>query len=335
MNNIAKNPPELVAEQAPGGDTATPEGRAFWQQALSWGLFPVTVLATAASGIWLMEAQDPRLMWLRLAVAGPGLLLLFGLEWLLPHRAAWNSRRDGDLLTDVLHNTIGASLYPARSIVKTALLTATIAWLAARFGSDSLWPSTWPLAAQVVLLVVLGEFFYYWAHRFAHEYGLLWRLHSTHHSPSRLYWFNADRFHPFDMILLSAARAIPAIFLGAEAAPIVVQGLLVAYCGKLQHANVDMRFGILNQVFATADWHRWHHSTAQTQCNYGNILILWDRVFGTAYLPQDGHAPDELGLVDMPAFPTGYFGQLLAPFRWRTLEKESRQQLAAEDPGRE
>lgn len=45
-----------------------------------------------------------------------------------------------------------------------------------------IWPSQWPVVAQVLLVVVAFEFVNYWYHRAAHRWEWLWRLsgHSSH-----------------------------------------------------------------------------------------------------------------------------------------------------------
>ena len=91
--------------------------------------------------------------------------------------------------------------------------------------------------------------------------------------------------------------------------------------GLFQHANVDVRLGGLNWVFSMAELHRWHHSrtVAEANHNYGNNLIVWDLVFGTYFLPRDRTPPEDIGLADLPDFPTTFFGQLLAPLRWKKI----------------
>ena len=91
-----------------------------------------------------------------------------------------------------------------------------------------------------------------------------------------------------------------------------------AVFGMLQHANIDVRLGPLNRIFSMAEPHRWHHSRtlAEANSNYGSNLIVWDLVFGTFFLPSDREAPREIGIADLPRFPTGYLAQLATPFRW-------------------
>ena len=110
--------------------------------------------------------------------------------------------------------------------------------------------------------------------------------------------------------------------------------LFDAVFGMLQHCNVDVRLGWLNRVFSMAEAHRWHHSRTirEANTNYGSNLIVWDLVFGTFFLPSDREPPQEIGIADMPGFPTGYLGQLASPFRWRALPRVSATDAAPTDP---
>ena len=68
------------------------------------------------------------------------------------------------------------------------------------------------------------------------------------------------------------------------------------------------------------DLHRWHHSIeiGQSNNNYGNNLIIFDRFFGTYFHPERQIDPnqhiEEIGLQN-PDYPQDYLGQLSAPFK--------------------
>ena len=85
--------------------------------------------------------------------------------------------------------------------------------------------------------------------------------------------------------------------------------------GFFQHSNIRLRFGVLNYLISSAELHRWHHSrvVGESNRNYGNNVIVWDLLFGTWYLPRERQV-DRLGLTGRD-YPTGFLGQLVAPFR--------------------
>ena len=196
-------------------------------------------------------------------------------------------------------------------------------WLSGAFGSK-LWPTHWPIVAQLAVSAVVVELPSYWAHRWMHEVPWLWRLHAVHHSAPRLYWLNTTRSHPLEMAFRGVIAMLPLAILGAGAELIALSGITNIVIGLFQHANVDIRLGPLNHVFSAAPVHRWHHSRELREANrnYGDNFIFWDTVFGTRYMP-DREPPTELGIEGLDAFPRGFLAQLVAPFRWRKIQRDS------------
>lgn len=245
------------------------------------------------------------------------------LERLLPHRREWNhSQRD--LLTDALYLPttwgVGALLSPAFAAVAVA-----IAGFLSSTPSSAPWPATWPVAAQVVLACTVAEFFDYWGHRLMHRVPALWRFHAIHHSARRVYWLNATRTHPGELVVRGLFGAVPLGVLGVGAEVFAYYMVLGRVAGLFQHANIDFTLGPFGWIFSIGDLHRWHHSRvrAEADTNYGNSFIVWDTVFGTRYLPGDREPPEEVGIEGLDAFPTSYAAQVLAPFRYRAIEARS------------
>lgn len=241
-------------------------------------------------------------------------------ERLLPYRAQWN-RTERDVRADLVHMGIAQILIPRLTKpVFAALLLAPTAWLTAQVGGGA-WPHTWPLPLQLALMLVIAELGRYWAHRWAHRYPLLWRFHAVHHSPGRLYWLNAGRFHPVEKVYLLIPEVVPFVLLGTNIETLTLYFVFNGVHGFFQHCNIRLHLGPLNYIFSMAELHRWHHSKVITQSdnNFGNNLILWDLVFGTFYLPAD----DAVGAVGLynPAYPKSYLGHLTAPFAARRLDK--------------
>jgi sterol desaturase/sphingolipid hydroxylase (fatty acid hydroxylase superfamily) len=102
--------------------------------------------------------------------------------------------------------------------------------------------------------------------------------------------------------------------LGAPVEILTWQSALGAYIGMLTHANVAMRFGLLNLIFNTPELHRWHHSkdVREGNKNYGESLMLWDLLFGT-WFRGDYRPPVGIGIKE--AMPDSFLHQLGWPFR--------------------
>lgn len=236
-------------------------------------------------------------------------LILFALERLRPYERSWLDN-DGQIGADLAHTLLNKGFAQILVVVGVAV---GIAEVAASKGGD-LWPSHWPMAAQVVLGLLIAEAGLYTAHRLAHEWPLLWRFHAVHHSAPRLWFFNTGRFHLVDTctsILLSQ----PLLFLaGAPSDIFIWVTSTTAFIGMLTHCNVDLRFGPLNYVFNTPAVHRWHHSRdpREGNRNYGENLMVFDLLFGTFYLPAR-RPPADIGIDQ--SMPAGFLGQLAQPFR--------------------
>jgi len=288
----------------------------------SWLVFPVVMTGSIATTIVLLPSLGPARA---VVVAQTGSVVIIILcELFLPHRRAW-LRSHGDLRTDMLHalvSGIGTTQF-ARPLVHF-LAAGVAAWLASKVGSP-LWPVTWPLVAQLGVALVVAELPQYWLHRLQHEQDALWRFHAVHHSAPRLYWLNAARFHPVDLVALYVVGYLPLVALGCPEEVFFLFALFDAVFGMLQHCDIDVRLGPLNWIFSMAEPHRWHHSRtlAEANSNYGSNLIVWDHVFGTFFLPTEREPPREIGIADMPRFPPGYLAQLAVPFRWSATRRES------------
>ncbi len=284
--------------------------------------FPLLLSAAIAATIAQIEAGvDPALA-LALPVAGTYTFLAIA-ERVIPWHRSWLHSR-GDLRTDIglfaTNSAMGALFTPAMLV----LATSAGAWLSGAIGSG-LWPTAWPILAQLALALVVAELVEYSFHRAMHEVPWMWRFHATHHSAPRLYWLNAARFHPIDLFLVGAVKLVPLAILGAGAPVFALVNVFSAVHGSYQHANVPVRLGPLNWIFSMTELHRWHHSKRieESNHNYGGNLIVWDVVFGTRFLPEDRDPPEEIGIEALPAFPMGFWANLASPFRWRKLAEES------------
>ena len=248
--------------------------------------------------------------------------LIAVLERVFPHRPEWN-RSHGDVRTDVFHllftGAISQALVAAVVLGPLSLLSI---WVSSRAGG-ALWPSQWPMLAQLALALVLGELGHYVFHRISHENHFVWRLHAAHHSAPRLYWLNATRFHVLDLFLIISFESVPLALLGASAEVLGPYFVFRAVYGQVQHCNVDMptpRW--IDWLWSSPNVHRWHHSTVSREGNnnYGAVLNVWDHAFRSFFRPDQPFA-GPVGIGQLPDFPSGYLAQQLAPFRWRKIRR--------------
>ena len=233
-----------------------------------------------------------------------GWLLL--LERTIPFRRKWR-KSDGQLSPDLGHTILTKSL--------VQLLIISMLGLGFVQPPSTTLLSTSPTWIQVAFGLVVSEFALYWTHRLAHEWPLIWRFHSVHHSVKRLWVVNTGRFHFIDSLLSVLAGILVLFALGVSMDAIIWVSAITAYIGILTHCNADLQCGWWNYVFNTPNLHRWHHSTDSwiSNKNYGENLMCWDMLFGT-YLHRPGENVAEIGISER--MPATFTEQLIVPFIW-------------------
>jgi sterol desaturase/sphingolipid hydroxylase (fatty acid hydroxylase superfamily) len=236
-------------------------------------------------------------------------LALAILERLFPYDAGQRLLRPG-FWTDLVGYTI------FQSYLLAVVISATIAGVDAATGlSRRGLVSAWPIPVQVAFFVVTHDLYIYWFHRWQHRSPWLWRLHEAHHSNEDVDWLAGARSHSLEILVNQTVEFAPMFLLGAAPEVPLVKGAISAMWGLWIHANVDVRTGPLQWVVNGPEAHRWHHARdpEARDRNFATKLALWDRLFGTAYLPR-GRKPSGYGLPDVD-FPRGYVRQHLFAFR--------------------
>lgn len=139
----------------------------------------------------------------------------------------------------------------------------------------------------------VGEFFYYWFHRFQHANSFLWRFHSVHHSLVEMSAFNSNH-HFTEEIFRIPFVTIPVslFFIDSSGSPLVVASLL-GVLGIYVHSSTRLNFSSFRLLIADNKFHRIHHSVERIHWNrnFGSGSVLWDVVFGTAYFPIKNEWP--------------------------------------------
>ncbi|MDO3386759.1 sterol desaturase family protein [Gilvimarinus sp. SDUM040013] len=139
------------------------------------------------------------------------------------------------------------------------------------------------LLFMAFLATLAMEFIGYWSHRLQHRFIFLWRIHATHHHITKMSVARTDRTHPLEFLGLNLGGAIALAFFGASGDVIAVTIAFKIAIVHLNHCNMPLTSGVFGWVFTTAQLHQVHHSLnyAESNKNFGCVLIIWDRVFGT------------------------------------------------------
>lgn len=147
-------------------------------------------------------------------------------------------------------------------------------------------------------LFVGSEFLYYWQHRASHRIRWMWATHSVHHSTTRFNLTAAIRLGWTGSISGNFLFFLPLAWLGFHPIMIVAMLGINLFYQFFIHTEFAPRLGPLEWVLNTPAHHRVHHASNQAclDRNFGGILIVFDRLFGTFAEPP-AHEPLRYGLV--------------------------------------
>ena len=176
-----------------------------------------------------------------------------------------------------------------------------------------------PVWLMWVLAFVLIDLFFYIYHRLSHKVRFLWAIHMSHHSSEemnfavslRQAWFSPLSKIPFFLILP---------LLGLDPTIVVIAGVISTLWGVVGHTQIVDKLGPLEIIFNTPSHHRVHHGANKEYIdkNYGNLFIIWDKMFGT-FEPE--HATVKYGLVNN----VDTFNPIKITFMgWRAILKDVR-----------
>jgi sterol desaturase/sphingolipid hydroxylase (fatty acid hydroxylase superfamily) len=152
--------------------------------------------------------------------------------------------------------------------------------------------------AAVAVLFVGQEFCYYWFHRASHRVRWFWATHAVHHSPSELTLAASLRLGWTGKITGATVFYVPLVWLGfAPQAVVATYALNLLYQFWL-HTTWIPKLGPLEWVLNTPSHHRVHHgcNPEYLDCNYGGVLIVFDRLFGS-FVAEKDEVPVRYGLT--------------------------------------
>ncbi len=210
-----------------------------------------------------------------IVLATPAFLALIGVELAIGRARGRNGYRLNDALS-----SIGLGVMSQITGVFTALLTLGIyAWVHARFALWQLSPaSPWTWLAGLIVY----DFLYYWHHRAGHRVALFWAAHVVHHQSEDYNLSTALRqtssgwLAGWIFYLPMAVAGFPPLVFGVVALIDLLYQFWV-------HTEQIGRLGWFDRWFCAPSNHRVHHAVndAYLDRNYGGVLIVWDRLFGT------------------------------------------------------
>ncbi|MFA5982516.1 MAG: sterol desaturase family protein [Methylococcaceae bacterium] len=214
--------------------------------------------------------------------------MLLVIEKRQPFRSFPNKIYKESFVTNVtafLINNILLTIFKASSLFLVAQQFSSFGLLS---GLDN-GPIKWLLAFALFDLAI-----YIW-HFASHKYEWLWRFHKVHHSDKSINVSTGFRFHVFDLLLEIVYKCLFVIVIGVDAYVVLSIEIVELFFIFFHHANIAVPYEEkISQFIITPALHRTHHSTLRKQhdSNYGIVLSIWDRLFGT----RKELVPEQIGL---------------------------------------
>ncbi len=182
-----------------------------------------------------------------------------------------------------------------------------------------------PVWVHAVIAFVLIDATDYIFHRLSHNVRWLWLMHAVHHSDPHVDVTTNLRQHPLHLICTQLWQLVAAAAIGVPAWVFLLHVIVNLGFAHLHHAAIRWPRWIdplVTWLFITPRLHWNHHSPVpqHTDSNYGVILSVWDRWFGT-YTPPAAESPVYgLHALDSPRWHSAW-GMLLTPWRARGLRQ--------------
>jgi len=217
-----------------------------------------------------------------ITIASPVFIVLIILEMLIGYK-----RGNGNFhLSDTMNSMGLGILSQVTSAFMKIFLIGVYAWVADHYALFKL-PNAWWVWVAGLLIY---DFLYYWLHRCGHEIAVLWAAHVVHHQSERYNLTTALR-QTSSGPLLAWIFYLPLAILGVPVETFIAISLIDLLYQFWVHTEQIGKLGWFDRVFVSPSNHRVHHATNDIYLdkNYGGILILWDRLFGTFIEELDEH----------------------------------------------
>jgi len=170
------------------------------------------------------------------------------------------------------------------NLILTIIRASSLFLIAQQFSSFGLLSGLDNGPLKWVLVFALFDFSIYVWHVVGHKYEWLWRFHKVHHSDKSFNVSTGFRFHVFDLLLEIVYKCIFVVVVGVDAYLVLSIEIIELFFIFFHHANIRVPHeDAISQYIITPSLHRTHHSTLRIEhdSNYGIVLAIWDRMFGT------------------------------------------------------
>ena len=210
-----------------------------------------------------------------LFVAVPIFMFLIALEALVAKRRGIRINRQADVITSLSSGLTKI----IRDGVKYGFAIIGYSWLVNNltvFHIENIW-------LAVIIAFLVQDFTGYCTHRLKHRVNILWNRHIIHHSSEDFNLACALRQSISNAINFSTIFMIPAALLGVPVKIFIILGPIHFFFQFWYHTQLISKMGLLEYFLVTPSHHRVHHAINPEYIdkNYGQILIIWDKLFGS------------------------------------------------------
>ena len=210
-----------------------------------------------------------------LFVAVPIFMFLIALEALVAKRRGIRINRQADVITSLSSGLTKI----IRDGVKYGFAIIGYSWLVNNltvFHIENIW-------LAVIIAFLVQDFTGYCTHRLKHRVNILWNRHIIHHSSEDFNLACALRQSISNAINFSTIFMIPAAILGVPVKIFIILGPIHFFFQFWYHTQLISKMGLLEYFLVTPSHHRVHHAINPEYIdkNYGQILIIWDKLFGS------------------------------------------------------
>ena len=210
-----------------------------------------------------------------LFIAIPVFFILIIVEWVASKKIGIEINRPADVISSL---SSGMSNITKDSL-KLGVVLISYSWLVEHITVYKLEP----IWLAVVLAFFVQDFTGYWMHRLNHRVNIFWNRHVIHHSSEEFNLSCALRQSISETIHFSALLMIPAALFGVPAVIFSVLAPIHLFMQFWYHTRLINKMGFLEKIIVTPSHHRVHHAINPEYIdkNYGQILIIWDKMFGS------------------------------------------------------
>jgi sterol desaturase/sphingolipid hydroxylase (fatty acid hydroxylase superfamily) len=144
----------------------------------------------------------------------------------------------------------------------------------------------WAMLLDGFLLLMVYDFFYYFAHRFwFHGNGPMRQVHAVHHQARDPSYLDAHYVHPLETFVGLGGYMATVVLLAALMGPFHLATIVVTFIIYFQLNQINHVYFKLDKFpFKTLNWivakHHVHHENMH-KGNYATITLFYDKIFGT------------------------------------------------------